>query len=94
MANAWVVTAAGDAAPDAWRRLVAHMIRSYATPGAPMQAMPDVPSAAALYRATVRLSPTVCPWSRSGLRLPASERGAPTCPLNLRCEEPPVTGLR
>ncbi|MGN5635942.1 TetR/AcrR family transcriptional regulator, partial [Streptomyces sp. AC154] len=36
MANAGVVNAAGDAAPDAWQRLVAHMLRSYAAPGAPL----------------------------------------------------------
>jgi hypothetical protein len=55
MANAGVVSAAGDAAPDAWQRLVAHMIRSYATPGAPIPPMPDAPAPAALYRAMVRL---------------------------------------
>ncbi|MEU1347671.1 helix-turn-helix domain-containing protein [Streptomyces sp. NPDC005795] len=56
MANAGVVSAAGDAAPDAWRRLVAHMIRSYATPDAPVPLMPEAPSPAALYRAMVRLA--------------------------------------
>ncbi|MFI8186500.1 TetR/AcrR family transcriptional regulator [Actinacidiphila glaucinigra] len=56
MANAGVVNAAGDAAPDAWQRLVAHMLRSYATPGAPLPPMPDAPAAKALYRAMVRLT--------------------------------------
>ncbi|WP_328875400.1 TetR/AcrR family transcriptional regulator [Streptomyces sp. NBC_00287] len=55
MANAGVVSAAGAAAPDAWRRLVAHMIRSYAAPGAPIPPMPEAPAPTALYRAMVRL---------------------------------------
>ncbi|MCX4514620.1 hypothetical protein OHA27_30720 [Streptomyces sp. NBC_01619] len=53
MANAGVVNATGDAAPDTWRRLVAHMLRSYATPDTPL---PDAPPPTALYRAMVRLS--------------------------------------
>ncbi|MDQ0578757.1 TetR/AcrR family transcriptional regulator [Streptomyces rishiriensis] len=56
MANAGVVNAAGDAAPDAWQRLVAHMLRSYATPGAPIPPLPDAPAPTALYRAMVRLT--------------------------------------
>lgn len=56
MANAGVVNAAGDAAPDAWQRLVAHMLRSYATPAAPLPPMPDAPAPKALYRAMVRLT--------------------------------------
>ncbi|MEU1366310.1 helix-turn-helix domain-containing protein [Streptomyces sp. NPDC005803] len=56
MANAGVVSAAGDAAPDAWRRLVAHMLRSYAAPDAPVPPMPEAPAPAALYRAMVRLT--------------------------------------
>ncbi|TQE18533.1 TetR/AcrR family transcriptional regulator [Streptomyces ipomoeae] len=40
IANAGVVT--GDAAPDTWRRLVGHMIRSYAAPGAPIPPLPEV----------------------------------------------------
>ncbi|GGJ03845.1 TetR family transcriptional regulator [Streptomyces brasiliensis] len=56
MANAGVLNAAGDAAPDAWRRLVAHMIRSYATPDAPVPPIPDAPTPSALYRAMVRLA--------------------------------------
>ncbi|MBP2369696.1 TetR/AcrR family transcriptional regulator [Pseudonocardia parietis] len=56
MANAGVINAAGDAAPDAWQRLVAHMLRSYATPGAPLPPMPDAPTPTALYRAMVRLA--------------------------------------
>jgi hypothetical protein len=58
MANAGVVNAAGDAAPDTWRRLLAHMIRSYATPGAPLPPLPEAPAPAALHRAMVRLAQT------------------------------------
>ncbi|ANS63142.1 transcriptional regulator, tetR family [Streptomyces lincolnensis] len=58
MANAGVLAAAGDDAPDAWRRLVGHMLRSYATPGTPIPAVPDAPRPTALYRAMVRLSRT------------------------------------
>ncbi|ELP62570.1 TetR/AcrR family transcriptional regulator [Streptomyces turgidiscabies] len=58
IANAGVVTATGDAAPDTWRRLVGHMIRSFAAPGAPIPPLPEAPAPAALYRAMVRLSQT------------------------------------
>jgi AcrR family transcriptional regulator len=54
MANAGVVGATGDDAPDAWRRLVGHMLRSYANPGAPLPPLPDAPAPTALYRAMVR----------------------------------------
>ena len=58
MANAGVIAATGDAAPDAWRRLVGHMLRSYVAPGAPIPALPEAPAPTALYRAMVRLSRT------------------------------------
>jgi AcrR family transcriptional regulator len=58
MANAGVVAATGDAAPDTWRRLVGHMLRSYADPGAPIPALPEAPAPTALYRAMVRLTRT------------------------------------
>src|SRR5207237_4788347 len=35
MANAGVIAATADAAPDSWRRLVGQMLRAFATPGAP-----------------------------------------------------------
>jgi hypothetical protein len=35
MANAGVIAATGDAAPDSWRRLVGHLLHAFATPGAP-----------------------------------------------------------
>ncbi|MET8976426.1 helix-turn-helix domain-containing protein [Streptomyces sp. NPDC004539] len=55
MANAGVVAATTGAAPDAWRRLVGHMLRSYAVPGAPLPPLPASPTATALYRATILL---------------------------------------
>lgn len=58
MANAGVIAATGDAAPDAWRRLVGHILRSYAVPGAPIPLVPEAPTPAALYRAMVRLART------------------------------------
>lgn len=54
MANAGVVAATGDAAPNAWRRLVAHMLRSYGTPDADLPPLPEPPAPTALYRAMVR----------------------------------------
>ncbi|MFJ4835771.1 TetR/AcrR family transcriptional regulator [Streptomyces sp. NPDC088747] len=56
MANAGVVNATGDAAPDTWRRMVAHMLRSFATPDAPLPPMPAPPAPTALYRAMVRIT--------------------------------------
>lgn len=58
MANAGVVAATGGAAPDSWRRLVGHMLRSYAAPGTDIPPLPEAPAPTALYRAMVRLSRT------------------------------------
>ncbi|MEW2621345.1 hypothetical protein [Streptomyces sp. NPDC048106] len=44
------------AAPDTWRRLVAHMLRSFATPDAPLPPLPDAPAPTALYRAMVGIT--------------------------------------
>jgi AcrR family transcriptional regulator len=55
MANAGVIAATGDAAPDTWQRLAGHMLRSYATPGAPLPPLPDAPQPRALYRAMIRI---------------------------------------
>ncbi|MDT0346226.1 TetR/AcrR family transcriptional regulator [Streptomyces litchfieldiae] len=55
MANAGVVAATGDDAPDSWRRLVGHMLRSYAAPGAPLPPLPGIPTPTSLYRAMIRL---------------------------------------
>ncbi|WP_116953088.1 TetR/AcrR family transcriptional regulator [Jiangella endophytica] len=56
MANAGVIAATGDAAPGSWRRVVGHLIRGFATPGAPLLPLADPPAPPALYRAMVRLS--------------------------------------
>src|SRR5438034_3026403 len=56
MANAGVIAATADAAPDSWRRLVGQMLRAFATPNTPTPAMPEGPLPAALYRAMVRLA--------------------------------------
>jgi AcrR family transcriptional regulator len=51
MANAGVIAATADAAPDTWRRLVGQMLRAFGTAGAPIPPIPEAPSSAALYRA-------------------------------------------
>ena len=52
MANAGVVTAAGDAAPEAWRRVVAYLLEAFAVPNA--TPLPDPPTPAQAYRALLR----------------------------------------
>ncbi|WP_432194346.1 TetR/AcrR family transcriptional regulator [Streptomyces sp. bgisy027] len=52
MANAGVVNATGDAAPDAWRRVVALLIQSLEAPG--RGSLPDSPGHGALYKAMLR----------------------------------------
>ncbi len=52
MANAGVVTATRDAAPDAWRRLVGYLTQSFATQSA--QPLPDPPTHRQMYRALMR----------------------------------------
>ncbi|HSA48520.1 MAG TPA: TetR/AcrR family transcriptional regulator [Yinghuangia sp.] len=54
MANAGVLSATGDAAPDAWRRLVAWMIQSFQAPS--RGPLPDPPEDTALYEAMRRAS--------------------------------------
>lgn len=55
MANAGVINATGDAAPDAWRRVVALIIQSLEAPArGPLPASPDHD---ALYRAMLRAAP-------------------------------------
>lgn len=44
MANAGVLTATGDDAPGSWRRLVGHMLRSYAAPDVPLPLLPASPT--------------------------------------------------
>jgi AcrR family transcriptional regulator len=54
MANAGVIAATQNAAPDTWQRFVGQMLRSYAADEAPLPALPDAPTASALYRAMIR----------------------------------------
>ncbi|MEV7649128.1 helix-turn-helix domain-containing protein [Arthrobacter sp. NPDC089319] len=56
MANAGVVTATRDAAPDAWRRILGYLLQSFAAEAA--QPLPDPPSKGQVYRALMRLSQT------------------------------------
>jgi AcrR family transcriptional regulator len=53
MANAGVIAATADAAPDAWRRLIAYMIQAFAADHT--DALPPAPSGESLYRAMLRL---------------------------------------
>lgn len=52
MANAGVLTATGDAAPDTWRRLVGYLIQACAAQAA--QPLPDPPAPRQMYRAMLR----------------------------------------
>jgi AcrR family transcriptional regulator len=53
MANAGVINATGDAAPQTWRRLVAYLLQAFAAESeAPL---PDPPSPAQTYRALLRV---------------------------------------
>ena len=55
MANAGVVTGTGEAAPEAWRRLVAYLLQAFAaTASRPLLAPP---SEQQMYRALLRLQP-------------------------------------
>jgi AcrR family transcriptional regulator len=56
MANAGVIAATADAAPDTWRRLVDHMLRAWTAPGAPLPTLSPAPAPTALYRAMIRLN--------------------------------------
>lgn len=55
MANAGVVAATADAAPEAWRRFVAQMLESFSAPG--RSTLPEPPTRQAMYRALTRLHP-------------------------------------
>jgi hypothetical protein len=54
MANAGVVNATGEDAPDAWRRVVALMIQSFEAPA--RGPLPDSPEPDAIYMAMLRAS--------------------------------------
>ncbi|NHI17544.1 TetR/AcrR family transcriptional regulator [Microbacterium excoecariae] len=56
-ANAGVVSATATAAPDAWRRLLAHLIRGFAAPGVDVKLLPPPPDDEALSRAMARAAP-------------------------------------
>jgi AcrR family transcriptional regulator len=55
MANAGVVSACGDAAPDAWRRVVALFVQSFEAPA--RRSLPPSPEHSALSKAMHRASP-------------------------------------
>ncbi|MFE7276705.1 TetR/AcrR family transcriptional regulator [Streptomyces sp. NPDC057623] len=55
MANAGVVNATGDAAPDAWRRVVALLVQSFEAPA--RGPLPASPEHDALYKAMLRTGP-------------------------------------
>ena len=55
MANAGVVTATRDAAPDAWRRLLSYLLQSFAAEAA--KPLPDPATKPQMYRALMPLSP-------------------------------------
>jgi AcrR family transcriptional regulator len=52
MANAGVLAATADAAPDAWRRLVGYLLQACAAPAA--QPLPEPPGPRQMYRALLR----------------------------------------
>src|SRR3954451_2073970 len=52
MANAGVLTATADAAPDTWRRLVGYLIQACAAPAA--QPLPEPPAPRQMYKAMLR----------------------------------------
>jgi AcrR family transcriptional regulator len=52
MANAGVITATRDAAPEAWRRLLGYLLQAFATQ--PAEPLPDPPTPRQMYRALLR----------------------------------------
>jgi AcrR family transcriptional regulator len=59
MANAGVIAATAGAAPGSWGRLVGHMLRAFANPGAPVPPIPVAPSSVDLCRdrSTLKMTP-------------------------------------
>jgi AcrR family transcriptional regulator len=55
MANAGVISATGESAPDAWRRLVAYMVQAFSADNT--EPLPPAPTPKAIYRAMLRLQP-------------------------------------
>lgn len=73
MANAGVIAATREAAPDAWRRLVGYLLQAFATAdGRAVEPLPDPPTPRQMYRALLR--------STDGIRepLPEPRRGRRT----------------
>jgi hypothetical protein len=56
MANAGVVAGTGEAAPEAWRRLVAYLLQAFAAEAA--EPLPAAPTGQEMYRALLRLQPS------------------------------------
>jgi AcrR family transcriptional regulator len=59
MANAGVVNATGDAAPDTWRRLVAYFLQAFAAEAA--GPLPEAPSPEQIHRAQLRIQRAALP---------------------------------
>ena len=55
MANAGVISATGESAPGAWRRLVAYMVQAFSADHT--EPLPPAPTPTAMYRAMIRLRP-------------------------------------
>ncbi|WP_329106066.1 hypothetical protein OG792_34455 [Micromonospora sp. NBC_01699] len=55
MANAGVLTATADAAPETWRRLISYLLQACAAPGAHPLPTPATPRQ--MYRAMLRSTP-------------------------------------
>jgi AcrR family transcriptional regulator len=69
MANAGVISAAGDAAPAAWRRLIAYMLQACAAEAA--QPLPAAPTPRQIHRAPAEIDPpaaTTCVVAAAGPR--------------------------
>jgi AcrR family transcriptional regulator len=69
MANAGVLAATADAAPDTWRRLVAYLIQACAA--VPARTLPEPPSPREMYRAMLRFP------QGSGQHSPGTPAGSP-----------------
>ena len=58
MANAGVLTATADAAPDTWRRLIGYLLQACAAEAA--QRLPDPPTPRQMYKALLRATRHQC----------------------------------
>ncbi|MGX1675528.1 TetR/AcrR family transcriptional regulator [Streptomyces sp. NPDC055400] len=56
MANAAIIAATDDTAPDTWRRHVTYMLQAYAADPADAGELPPAPTPKALFRAMIRLT--------------------------------------